>query len=152
MNTLVKIKSELTEALKAGGTAKALALRYLLAEIHNAEIAKGKDAQLTDEELAVVLQKQVKQRQESIEAYKAGGRDDLVKKEQSELNLIKSYLPEQLSEEEIRELAQAVVKEVGVQGLADMGKVMGVLMPKIRGRADGSLVGGIVRELLSQNG
>ncbi len=148
MSTLERIKVDLTESLKAGDTAKALSLRYLLAEIHNAEIAKGKDAVLTEEELAAVMQKQSKQRQESIEAYQQGGRDDLVGKERRELEMIKSYLPEQLGEDVIRELARTAIQESGAAGMADMGKAMGALMPKVQGQADGSLVSKIVRELL----
>lgn len=149
METLNKIKADLTAALKAGDTAKALALRYLLAEIHNFEIAKGKDAVLTEEELAAVLQKQVKQRQESIDSYRQGSREDLVKKEQRELEMIRSYLPAQMSEEEIKKVVIETIGQVGVSSPADMGKVMGVVMPKVAGRADGSLVSKIVHELLT---
>jgi hypothetical protein len=148
MVTLEKIKADLTEALKAGDTAKALSMRYLLAEVHNAEIAKGKDAVLTEEELATVLQRQAKQRQESIEAYQKGGRDDLVGKERSELEMIKSYLPEPMGEDQIRELARAAIQESGAAGMAEMGKVMGALMPKVQGQADGSVVSRIVKDLL----
>lgn len=148
MSTLEKIKSDLTEALKAGDTARALSLRYLLAEIHNAEIAKGKDAVLTEEEMAAVLQKQAKQRHESIESYQKGGREDLVGKERRELEMIQGYLPEQMGEDQIRELARVAIQESGASGIADMGKVMGVLMPKVQGQADGSVVSKVVRELL----
>src|SRR3989338_11499421 len=106
MSTFDKIKSDLTEALKAGDPARALSMRYLLAEIHNAEIAKGKDAVLTEEELAAVLQKQAKQRVESIDAYQKGDRDDLVGKERNELEMIRGYLPAQMGEDQIRELAR----------------------------------------------
>ncbi|MEX0587396.1 MAG: GatB/YqeY domain-containing protein [Patescibacteria group bacterium] len=152
MDTLSKIKADLTEALKAGDTARALSLRYLLAEVHNAEIAKGKDAVLTEEELAVILQKQAKQRHESIDAYQKGGREDLVGKEKRELEMIQGYLPEQMGEEEIRGLARTAIQEAGAAGIADMGKVMGVLMPKIQGQADGALVSKVVRELLGSPG
>ena len=148
MSTFDKIKSDLTEALKAGDTARALSLRYLLAEIHNAEIAKGKDAVLTEEEMAAVLQKQAKQRHESIEAYQKGGREDLVGKEHRELEMIKGYLPEQMGEDQIRELARVAIQESGAAGITDMGKVMGALMPKVQGQADGSVVSNVVRELL----
>lgn len=147
--TLGKIKANMLEALKSGDKFRADTLRYLLSVIHNAEISKGKDAVLTEEELAELLQKQAKQRQESITAYEKGGRADLVEKEQKELEIIKGYLPEQLPDEEIKKLAEEAVKEVGAKGPQDMGKVMGALMPKIKGRADGSLVSKIVRELLS---
>lgn len=148
MNTLSKIKTDLTTALKASDTVRALSLRYLLSEVHNAEIAKGKDAVLTEEELAAILQKQAKQRQESMDAYQKGGREDLVANERRELEMIKMYLPEQMSEDQIRELAQVSIQESGASGIADMGKVMGALMPKVSGRADGSLVSKVVRELL----
>jgi len=148
-DTLKKIKAELLEALKSGDRFRADTLRYLLSVIHNAEISKGKGATLTEEELAELLQKQVKQREESIAAYEKGNRPDLVEKEKKELEIIKGYLPEQLSEEEIKKLAKDAVEEVGAKGSQDMGKVMGALMPKVKGRADGSTVSRIVKELLS---
>src|SRR3972149_7379352 len=148
MGQLDQMKSDLTEALKAGDTAKALSMRYLVAEIHNAEIAKGKDAVLTEEELAAVLQKQAKQRVESIDAYQKGGRDDLVGKEKNELEMIRGYLPAQMGEDRIRELERVAIQESGAAGIADMGKVKGGLMPKVQGQADGSLGSKVVREVL----
>ncbi len=149
MGMLDRMKADLTEALKSGDTAKALSMRYLLAEVHNAEIAKGKDAVLTDEELVAVLQKQAKQRVESIDAYQKGGRDDLVGKERNELEMIRGYLPAQMGEDQIRELARVAIQESGATGITDMGKVMAALMPKVQGQADGTLVSRIVREILS---
>lgn len=146
--TLGKIKTNLLEALRSGDKFRADTLRYLLSAIHNAEISKGKDATLTEEELVEVLQKQVKQRQESIKAYKKGERADLAEKEEKELEIIKGYLPEQFPEEEIKKLAEEAIKEVDAKGPQDMGKVMGALMPKVKGRADGSVVSRIVKELL----
>jgi len=148
MGMLDQMKADLTEALKSGDTAKALSMRYLLAEIHNAEIAKGKDAVLTDEELVAVLQKQAKQRVESIDAYQKGGRDDLVGKERNELEMIRGYLPAQVGEDQIKELARVAIQESGAAGITDMGKVMAALMPKVQGQADGSVVSRIVREIL----
>jgi len=148
-DTKERIKADLTAALKAGDAALALTLRYLLAEIHNGEIAKGRDATLTEEELASLLQKQAKQRTESIEAYQKGGRDDLVEKEKNELEVIQSYLPEQMGEEEIKKLVAEAVSQTGAAGITDMGKVMGALMPKVKGKADGSLVSRLVKESLS---
>lgn len=147
-NALEKIKTDLTEALKSGDTFKAGALRYIISAIHNAEIAKGKGAVLMEEELVAVLQKQAKERQESIEAYQKGGRTDLVEKEQKELDLIKTYLPAQMSGEEIKVLAEEAIKQSGASGPQEMGKVMAILMPKIKGRADGASVSQVVRELL----
>jgi uncharacterized protein YqeY len=123
-------------------------LRYILSAVHNAEIDKGKGATLTEEEMVGLLQSQAKQRRESIKAYMEGGRDDLVEKEGAELEVIQSYLPEQLSEDKVRQMAEETVKEVGASGPSDMGKVMGALMPKIKSRADGSIVSRIVTELL----
>lgn len=150
MDTLERIKTDLKEALKAGDTVLALTLRYLLSEIHNAEIAKGKDAVLTEEELIAVLQKQAKQRRESIEAYQKGDRRDLADNEERELKVIQAYLPAQMSEEEIRTLVEETVKETGAVGAQDMGKVMGELMPRVQGKADGSLVSRIVQERLTK--
>jgi len=166
MDTLGKIKSDLKEALKAKDSFKAATLRYLISAIHNAEIAKGRDAVLTEEELSEVLQKQAKQRIESIEAYQKGDRPDLAEKEQKEREIIEVYLPDQMSEKEIRNLAQETIKdlslrsgtlsprelgdkEVGAARPQEMGKVMGVLMPKLKGRADGGLVSRVVRGLLN---
>lgn len=149
MSLKEQIHSDLTEALKARDEFKANALRYILAQIYNREIAKGRDAVLTDEELVEVLQKQAKERQESIEAYQKGGRADLVEKEAKELELIKSYLPAQLTEEEAHRLVEETVVEVQALTLGDMGRVMAALMPKIKGRADGSMVSRIVKDRLS---
>ncbi|KKW05588.1 MAG: hypothetical protein UY40_C0014G0010 [candidate division CPR1 bacterium GW2011_GWC1_49_13] len=144
-----RIQTDLTAALKAGDTVLALTLRYLLAEIHNGEIAKGRDATLTEEELTALLQKQAKQRKESIEAYQKGDRADLADKEEAELKVIQSYLPEQMGEEEVSKLVEEAVSQTGASGMTDMGKVMGALMPKIKGKADGSLVSRLVKESLS---
>ena len=148
-DTKERIKADLTAALKAGDAVLALTLRYLLAEIHNGEIAKGRDAVLTEEELASLLQKQAKQRTESIEAYQKGDRADLAGKEEAELKVIQSYLPEQMGEEEVSKLVEEAVSQTGASGMTDMGKVMGALMPKIKGKADGSLVSRLVKESLS---
>lgn len=148
-NTLGKIKADLLEALKSGDKFLADTLRYLLSVIHNAEIAKGKDAILTEEELAKLLQKQVKQRQESIAAYEKGRRADLVEKEGKELGILNGYLPKQLPEEEIKKLAEEAIKEVGAKGPQDTGRVMGILMPEVKGKADGALVAKVVKGLLS---
>lgn len=149
VDALGKIKGDMLGALKSGDKFRADTLRYLLSAIHNAEISKGKDATLNEEELIEVLQKQVKQRQESIEAYKKGERADLVEKEQKELEIIKGYLPEQLPDGEIKKLAEEAIKEVGAKDPKDMGKVMGALMPKVKGLADGSVVSRVVKEQLS---
>jgi len=148
VDTLGKIKGDMLEALKSGDKFRADTLRYLLSAIHNAEISKGKGAVLTEEELAELLQKQVKQRRESIVAYEKGGRADLIEKEEKELEIIRGYLPKQLPEGEIKKLAEEAIKEVDAKGPKDMGKVMGMLLPKVKSQADGSTVSRIVKELL----
>jgi hypothetical protein len=118
----------------------------VLAAIHNEEVAQRRD--LTDPEVESVLAKQAKMRRESIEAFTKGSRDDLVAKETAELEIIGTYLPEQLSRDEIAALAREAVAESGASGPAEQGKVMQKLMPRVKGRADGKLVAQVVGEML----
>ena len=121
-------------------------LRYLLSAIHNQEIEKK--AELDDEAITALLGRQAQQRRDSIEAFKKGGRDDLVAKEEAELALITEYLPEQLTDDDVRELAAKAIADAGASGPQDMGRVMGALMPRVRGRADGKAVSAVVAGLL----
>lgn len=143
-----QLQDDLKTAMKARDDTRRDTVRLLLGEIRNAEIDKGRD--LKEDELLVLLQKQAKQRRESIEQYEAAGRDDLADSERAELDIIDEYLPDMLSEEEIREEARAQIEAVNAAGLQDIGKVMGPLMGKLRGRADGSQVQRVVRELLTE--
>jgi uncharacterized protein YqeY len=104
---------------------------------------------LTDAEVEEILQRQAKQRRDSIDAYRAGGRDDLAAKEEAELAILVSYLPQPLAPDELRELARAAIGEVGASGPRDMGKVMPVVMARVGARADGKAVSAVVRELLA---
>lgn len=145
-----KIKSDLAKAQKERDEAKVSILRFLLAAIHNFEIEKyppGKGG-LTDEDVISVIQKLVKTHKESIEAFKSGGREDLVKQEEEELAILQKYLPQQLSEEETRKAVMEIVKEMGAVGPGDFGKIMGEVMAKLAGRADGATVAKIVKEVL----
>ncbi|PZN10401.1 MAG: aspartyl-tRNA amidotransferase [Bacillota bacterium] len=117
------------------------------AAIKNTEIERGHE--LTDDEVLEVLAKEKKQRQEALEEYRRAGRQDLVRQLEEELAILADYLPAPLSEEELTELARQVIAEVGASGPQDMGKVMGRLMPQIRGRAEGAEASRIVRQLLS---
>lgn len=146
------ILSDLKEAMKAKDKDKLRVLRSLKSKILEKEIEerKGDKVELSDEQVSDVLMKAAKQRKDSIQQYKDGNRVDLAEQEEQELEIIESYLPKMLSEEEIRELVNEVVDETGASGPADMGKVMGKIMPKIKGKADGSVVNRIVREVLSQ--
>ena len=148
MPTLVEsIRSQMTDAIRARETQRRDTLRLLIAALDNARIAAGHE--LSDEDVLVALQREAKQRRESIEEYRKGGRDDLVEAEQRELEIIQGYLPEELTEEELRAAVQEVIAEVGASGAGDLGAVMGPIMQRVRGRADGRQVNAIVRELLA---
>ncbi len=141
-----QLTEELKKALKAHDERKVSVIRLLKATIKNKEIEKKRA--LTDDEILGIIASAVKQRQESIEAFKKGGRTDLVDKETEELRILQAFLPEPLSTEELKEEIKKVVEEVGASSLKDMGKVMKVLMPRVRGRAEGGKVNSLVKEFL----
>lgn len=141
-----QLKEELKQAMLAKDTLKTSVLRLLLSAINYYEIQKGAGYEATDEDVLAVIKKEVKQRKDSIEQFKIAGRQDLVDKETKELEILKTYLPAQMSEEEIRKLIKEAIDQTGATTPADMGKVMGALMPKVKGKADGSLISKIVKE------
>ena len=141
------IRSELTTAMRERDTQRRDTLRLLIAALDNARIAAGRE--LSDDDAIAALQREAKQRRESIEEYRKGSRDDLVEAEQAELVIIEAYLPSQLGEDELRAMAQEVIAERGASGPGDLGAVMGPLMQRVRGRADGRQANAIVRELLA---
>jgi|TARA_B110000116_G_C16442338_1_gene405489 uncharacterized protein YqeY len=142
------LNDDLRDAIRSKDSLRRTVLRTLLSEIANAKIAKRSD--LTEEEILVVITKQSQQRKDSIEAFADAGRKDLEDKERLELELISTYLPEQLSEEEVQDIIDGVLLEVGATGPSDMGKVMGIVMPKVRGRTDGKIVNSIVVSKLKE--
>lgn len=150
-----KIIQNLNSALKSKKEVDVSVLRQLLASILNKEKEKRyknkeeKDVQLTDEEVMEVISYEAKKRKESILEFEKGKREDLMEKEKKELKVLEQYLPEQLSEEEIRKIVKQSVEKVGAKEQKDTGKVMAELMPKVKGKADGALVAGIVKEMLS---
>ena len=141
-----RLQEDLKAALRRGDSARKSALRYLRSEIRNQEIAS--QTTLGDDDIAVLLGKQANQRRESIEAFRKGDRQDLVDKEEAELAIILEYMPAQMSEEEVTELARKTIEETGASGPQDMGKVMGCVMPQVRGKAEGKTVSAIVSSLL----
>ena len=141
------IRSEMLDATRARDNVRRDTLRLLVAAVENGRIDQGHE--LSDDETLRVLQKEAKQRRESIEEYRKGNRDDLVQQEQQELEIIQTYLPEQLSEDEVRQLVEETIAEVGAIGADDLRNVMGPLMKKLEGRADGRVANAMVRELLS---
>ncbi len=146
MSLLEAIESDLKAAMKASDRLKVATLRMVKASLKNREIDKG--APLTDDDVIGVLSTLAKQRRESITEFERGGRKDLAEREREELAVIQGYLPEQLSEEEIKELVLQAIKETGASSPRDVGKVMKCLMPKVKGRADGRVVNQMVREQL----
>ena len=147
MSLRQQLDEDLKQAMRDKDQTRRDVLRYLRSEIHNQEIAK--QGALDDDGIRGVLVKQAQQRRDSIEAFKQAGRADLVDNEEAGLAIVTGYLPQPLTADEVRELALAVVREVGAAGPADMGKVMGPLMRQTRGRADGREVSAAVREILA---
>ena len=144
---LDQLQEELKIAMKAGEKAEMMGLRNIIGKIKAAQIDKGKT--LTNEESLKILKTASKQLKESIDQYQKGGRDDLAEKEAFELALLEKYLPEQLSEEHIRQTVKNIVKNTGAGSMLDMGKVMGATMQELAGSADGKIVQKIVQEELS---
>jgi len=143
-----KLMADLQESMKKGETVRRDVIRYLRSAIGNEEVTRKVES-LDDAGVAEVIARQVKQRRESIEGFKKGNRQDLVTKEEAELAVLLAYLPQQMSRDDLTALAQQVIRDVGAQGPADRGKVMGRLMSLIKGKADGRDVNEVVAALLS---
>jgi len=135
------------DALRQRDERRKSVIRMALAAIANAEVEQG--GELDDAAVAAVLQKEAKGRREAIAELEQADRPDLLAAEQAELEILEAYLPEQLSREEIAEEARGTIEDVGASSIRDMGPVMGRLMAKLKGRADGHLVNEVVRELLA---
>lgn len=142
-----KVQQDLREAQLARDEIKVSTLRLLLAEIKNSEIQKG--GSLTDEDIIAIVQKEVKKRKEAAAGFRQGGREQSAQKEEAELQILEGYLPAQIDRRELTAVIDQSIKEIGATSLADMGKVMGTVMEKIKGRADGTTVSNIVKEKLS---
>jgi uncharacterized protein YqeY len=145
------IIADLKTAMKNREKDRVQVLRSLKAKILEKEISirEGGEAELSDDQVTDVLMKAAKQRKDSIEQFKEGGRDDLVQNEQEELIIIESYLPEMLSEDEIRTIVRKKIEATGAEDMSDMGKVMGSLMQELKGKAEGAKVSKVVKEELS---
>jgi uncharacterized protein len=143
-----RIQTELTAAMRSGDTLRRDVLRMATNSAYNLEKRQGKP--LSDDELLQVLTREVKTRRESVDAFRKGGREDLAGKEEAEIAILQEYLPQALSEEEVRGLVDEAIAATGASSPRDMGKVMGWLAPKTRGRADGKRVSELVAQALAQ--
>ncbi len=142
-----KVESEMVVAAKAKDKLKLSALRMIKTALHNKEIDLKRE--LNDAEMLQLLSSIAKQRNDSIEQFKKGGRTDLVEKEEAELKIIQGFMPEQMSEADVSAEIDRAIAEVGATGAKDMGKVMKVLMPKLTGKADGKVVSELVKKKLT---
>jgi len=146
MTLLEKINSDLKEAMKAKAQVKMDCLRQIKTEVMKKEVASNKT--LSDDEVLAVISSLTKSHVDSIESFKKGGREDLVPKEEQELSILKAYLPEQLPDEELRKIVGEAVQTAAASTLKEIGKVMAIVMPRVKGKADGARINAIVKEFL----
>lgn len=147
MSLQEKLVQDMKSAMKSGDKLALETIRMLRSQIQNASL--GKSEPLSDDEVMQILTKEVKRRQESVQMYSDGGRQDLADREQAEMELIQAYLPEQLDEAALTEIIDEILRQTGVISMKEIGRVMGQLMPKIKGRADGKLAQEIVKQKLN---
>ena len=148
-----QIVDQIKTAMKEGDKVRLGVLRMVKSKLQEAEVAgrakKGRDHELSDDDAVQVIAAYAKQRRDSIDSYRTGGREDLAGKEEAELAILQEYLPKQLSEEDVRGIVQGAIAESNASSMKDMGAVMQLVMPKVKGVADGKMVNEIVRELLN---
>ncbi len=148
MSLLERLNEDMIHAMKNKEKEKLSIVRMLKAALQNEAIKLGKQ-QLSEDEELTVLSREVKQRNDSLQEFKKAGREDLVLKIENELKYVNEYMPEPLTDEEVEQLVVATIAKTGATSKVDMGKVMGVLMPKVKGKADGALVSKLVQRHLS---
>ncbi len=142
------LTKDIAEATKAGEKLRLSTLRLVLSSVKNKEIELRRE--LTEEDFVEVVSTMAKQRRESIELYTRGGRDELAEKEAAELEILEEFLPEQLSEDEILSVIKDTAAELGATTIKEMGRLMGAVMPKLKGKADGKLVQSLARKVLGE--
>lgn len=145
-----KIKEDLKASMFAKDELKTSTLRLLLSSLKNYEIEKGLNYEASDEDVLTIVGREIKKRREAVEAYKNAGRSEAAEKEQTELDILDEYQPEQMGEDEIRIIVKKAIEDTDASSMNDMGKIMGAIMPQVKGKADGNIVGKIVREELNQ--
>lgn len=142
------LSEQIKEALKKGDSVRVSTLRLLSSALHNEEIAKQKE--LAEEEELTVVRRELKRREEAVEAYKKGGRPESAEKEKKEAEILKEFLPAQMSEEELIKIVEQVISQTSASGPQDFGKVMGAVVARVKGKADGKTVVQIVRQKLTR--
>ncbi|MGD6895244.1 GatB/YqeY domain-containing protein [Bacillus infantis] len=147
MSLLERLNDDMKQAMKNKEKDKLTVIRMIKASLQNEAIKLG--GELNEEQELTVLSREVKQRKDSLHEFEKAGREDLVEKLRNELVFVELYMPKQLSEDEVSKIVQETIEETGASGKADMGKVMSAIMPKVRGKADGSLVNKLVQQHLS---
>lgn len=147
MSLLERLNADMKQAMKDKDKTKLSVIRMIKSALQNEQIKSGKE--LTEDEVLSVLNRERKQRKDSLQEFIKAGRDDLVAAVEAELEVLATYMPEQLSEEELRKIVQQVIAETGATSKKEMGKVMSAIMPRVKGKADGALVNKLVQELLS---
>ena len=146
MSLLNSLQKDMVAAMKAKDKARLSTVRMLKAAVQNEQISFGHDLS-ADEEISV-LSRELKQRKDSLAEFKAAGRDEAVQKLEAEIAVVETYMPQQLSADEVKAVVEETIKAVGATSKADFGKVMGAVMPKLKGKADGKLVNATVKEML----
>jgi uncharacterized protein YqeY len=146
MSLSERLNEDMKQAMKAQDKFKLSVIRMVRSAIKNIEIDTKRT--LDDNEVLDVLSREIKQRKDSLQEFEKAGRDDLAETVKAEIAVLSDYMPQQLSEEEVKAIVQQTIQETGASSKADMGKVMGALMPKVKGRADGKLVNQLVQQLL----
>ncbi|WP_100406749.1 GatB/YqeY domain-containing protein [Bacillus solitudinis] len=147
MNLLERLNQDMKNAMRNKDKQKLSVIRMVKSSLQNEQIKLGRE--LTDDESLTVLNRELKQRKDSLHEFEQANREDLASKLRDELVVLEDYMPEQLSDEEVTEIVKETIAEVGASTKADMGKVMGAIMPKVKGKADGGLVNRLVQQHLS---
>jgi hypothetical protein len=144
-----QIRSDLKTAMKARDKQTVAALRMVLARIQETQVASGHGDDVTDDEVQTLIRREAKRRTEAADAFTAAGRDELAANEQAELEVLQRYLPQQMSDDELTAIVDETIAATGASSPGDFGRVMGAVMKKVTGRADGGRVNALVRERLS---
>lgn len=146
MSLFDKLNDDMKQAMKDKDKLKLSVIRMVKSSIKNEEINQGKE--LSEDQVLAIFNRELKQRRDSLQEFRKAGREDLAEQEQAQLEILLAYLPKQLDEAEIRQVVQETIEQLNATSKKDLGKVMGAIMPKVKGKADGNLINKIVQELL----